>query len=46
MKNKFGKGYEIEFKIDMESIGIVENRIQNNPVAEEKGKTNDKEAIL
>ena len=27
LKNKFGKGYEIEFKIDLERVGNFENLI-------------------
>lgn len=41
LKNKFGKGYEIEFKIDIEAIGIVPNRI-NIEIEEETMKTNEK----
>ena len=28
LKNKFGKGFEIEFKIDLDSLGVVLENIQ------------------
>ena len=45
LKNKFGKGYEIEFKIDVDAVGVASIRI-NNEIEEESVKVNDKERVV